>query len=270
MFEEIKEIVSSKPGPISIILAGVHGNEKSPIEGLTEVLSKGLVLDRGRLLIAYGNPEAIKKNVRFTEANLNRVFKNDLTKEEENSYEYKRAQLLKIYLNKSEVLLDMHASATKDSEPFVICGSNAQNIVKYFPVNLIVSGFDDLEPGGTDYYMNSIGKIGICVECGFLDDPKSKDMAIEIIKSFLVARGHVEGKFSVFDQKEIQMYRIYKTKTDNFKLTKQFNDFERIVSNQIIGVDGGIEVQAEKDGIILFARNRSKIGDEAFLLGKHR
>lgn len=268
MFEDIREIIGQKSGPTSIILAGIHGNEKRSIEALMEILSTELALEKGRLFIGYGNPEAIQKNVRFTEVNLNRMFRKDITINEKNSYEYRRAQFLKTYLDKSDVLLDMHVSATKNSVPFVICEPNAQDIVKYFPVGISVSGFDILEPGGTDYYMNSLGKIGICAECGFLDDPKSKDKAIEIIKAFLVACGHIEGSPSVFKQREVKMCSLYRTKTDSFKLSKNFGDFEKVVIGQTIGFDGDTEIKADTGGVILFARNRSKIGDEAFLLGR--
>jgi len=271
MFEEIAQLVGKGKGPISIILAGVHGDEKCGVETLEKILS-ALEIERGRVLFGYGNPRAIKINKRFTEANLNRMFKNYnlLSKNEKESYEYKRAQFLKIYFSQADALLDIHMSFTPKSRPFIICEANAKGIIEYLPIDLIVSGFDKVEPGGTDYYMNSIGKIGVCVECGYLGSPESAEIAERSILAFLEARRHISNNATPAKQSYIQMYDLYTIKTNNFTLSKPFNDFEEISKDQIIGIDGRKQVRVEKDSVILFARNRKQVGEEAFLLGEKK
>lgn len=271
MFEEITQIIGKENGPTSIILAGIHGNEKCGVDALKKILLN-LKIARGQVLFGYGNPRAIETNKRFVEANLNRMFKNDdsLSKNDMGSYEYKRAQFLKSYLNKADALLDIHASFTPTSKPFIICEANARGIIEYLPIDLIVSGFDKVEPGGTDYYMNSIGKIGICVECGYLGNPESTEIAEKSIFAFLKARGHILSDVAPKKQSYIRMYDLYSTKTNNFILSKTFYDFEEISKNQIVGMDGEKEVKTEKDSIILFARNVERIGEEAFLLGEKK
>jgi predicted deacylase len=142
-------------------------------------------------------------------------------------------------------------------------------MVGTLPVDLVVSGFDKIEPGGTDYYMNRVGKIGICVECGYLDDPSSTEIAKQSILAFLKARGHTSGTPITSPQSYIRMSELYLTKTENFALEKPFEDFEEIAAGQLIGMDGGEDVRALKDCVILFARNMSKAGEEAFLLGEY-
>lgn len=271
MFEDITQLIGEKEGPISIVLAGVHGNEKGGIEALEKIILN-LKIESGRVLFGYGNPLAIKKNSRFTEANLNRMFKDDslLSKEEKTSYEYGRAQFLKKYLKGCGALLDVHASLTPNSEPFVICEENAKEIVKYLPVNRVVSGFDLVEPGGTDYYMNSIGKIGICAECGYIEDSQSARVAEDVILAFIKARGHITNDISPQKQSHVRVYDIYITKTNNFTLSKPFGDFDEISAGQIIGTDGDKEILAGRDSIIVFARDREQIGSEAFLIGEKK
>ncbi len=271
MFEEIIKISGQKDGTRSIILVGVHGNEKCGIEALNKILPN-LKIERGTVFIGYGNPRAIDMNKRFIETNLNRMFNLDeqLTENEKNSYEYSRAQFLKNYLDQSNILLDIHASNTPTSKPFIICEANAKGVIEYLPVNRIVSGFDQIEPGGTDYYMNSIGKIGICIECGFLGDPSSIDIAEKSIYAFLKSRNHLVNNLTSEKQSYLSMYDLYKTKTNKFILTKEFEDFEEIKKGEVIGFDGDQEIKAEKDAVILFARNREKVGEEAFLLGENK
>ncbi len=271
MLKKITQIIGKKEGSISVIFAGIHGNEKCGVKALEKILPN-LKIEQGQVLFGYGNPSAIEANKRFIGADLNRMFKSNdlLSRDEIKSYEYQRAQFLKSYLNQADALLDIHASFTPNSNPFVICEANAKGIIEYLPIDLIVSGFDEVEPGGTDYYMNSIGKIGICVECGYLDNPKSIETAEKSIFSFLKARGHILNDLAPKKQSYVRIYDLYLTKTDSFTLAKTFHDFEKVRKNQVIGKDGGKKVIAEKNGVILFTRNREQVGEEAFLFGEKK
>jgi succinylglutamate desuccinylase len=267
MYEKFTHIKGKELGPTSIILAGVHGNETCGIQAFQEILPS-LKIDKGDVWFGYGNPKAIEKNLRFTEANLNRLFKLDteLSEEEKRSYEYGRAQAIKKYLNKAEVLLDIHASNTLDSPPFVICEPNASEIAHQLPFELVVSGFDKIQPGGTDYYMNRIGKTGISIECGYIGDRESTKKAIKSIFAFLRFQGHISMETSSQKQKKLAVYQLYRTQSSAFTLAQTFSDFQEIAKGETIAMDDNLEITAPKDSLILFARNRSKIGEEGFIL----
>lgn len=270
MFEEIAQIEGREKGTTSIVLVGVHGDEKCGIEALKKILPT-LEIECGTVLFGYGNPRAIEANKRYTEANLNRMFNDDnIAPKDKESYEYQRAQFLKTHLKKADVLLDIHASSIPNSRAFVICEANAKEIVKFFPIDLVVSGFDKVEPGATDSYMNSNGKIGICLECGYIKDPRATEMAKESIFAFLKARGHINNNLTSTKQSYIQMFKKYFAKTDKFTLSKPFENFELVEANQLIGIDGQEEIKAPKRSQILFAHNGTKIGDEVFLLGEEK
>lgn len=269
MFEEIIQIVGKNDGPTSIILAGVHGDEKCGIEAFQNVLLN-LEVESGTVFFAYGNPRAIQKNVRFTEANLNRMFSDNVSDDAKASYEYQRAQFLKTYLDKAEVLLDIHASSIPDSRAFVICEPNAKDIVRYLPVDLVVSGFDDVEPGGTDYYMNKTGKVGVCLECSDGNDSTAAELAEAGVLAFLKARGHITGDIEAQKQSYVHMFKKYYAKTDNFTLSRPLGNFEKISKDYLIGMDGQAEVKADQESLILFASNGTKIGEEVFLLGEEK
>lgn len=269
MTDQFIKIIGKRPGPKSVILGGVHGNETCGVKALEKLLPN-LKIDCGEVWFGFGNPRAIEANTRFVERDLNRMFDdNNLSLSDKDCYEYSRAQFIKQYLDHSSALLDIHASITPSSKPFSICEKNADSIVKYMPVDIIVSGFDRHEPGGTDYYMNKIGGIGVCVECGYLDDPASDRRAEEAIYAFLKARGHIPNDLASRKQKQVEIYELYKTKTNNFKLIKPFSDFEGVEAGQVIGFDEHEPIVAPQDSVILFAKNRTSPGSEAFLLGKH-
>jgi len=199
------------------------------------------------------------------------MFKPDnlISDEQKSSYEYERAQYLKTLMDEADALLDIHASFTPESKPFLICEKSAFSVAAQLPFDTIVSGFDAVEPGGTEHYMNQLGKIGLGSECGYLGDSVSTKRAVALIQDFLFARGHtLSGSgLTKTQQKHYKIRSLYSTKTEKFVLTRQFADFENIQEGDVIGYDGDEAIQADTDGMILFARNREKIGEEAFLLG---
>jgi uncharacterized protein len=267
--ERVFKIKGNKAGPKTMVLVGVHGNEICGVEALNKIKDT-LTIECGEVYFAYGNPRAIEQNVRYTEQNLNRMFvePNSLTSTQKKSYEYKCAKFLKKYFDKVDVLLDVHASTTPKSFPFIICEKNAFKIAQYLPAHMIVSGFNTVEPGGTDYYMNSKGKIGICFESGYLGDKKSTKNAELAILSSLEVLGHIPRQYiQKQSQKRIRVYKKYFSKTDSFKLKKKFVDFEEVKKGQVIGIDDTHAVTAPKDSVILFANNTTRAGSEIFLLG---
>lgn len=267
--EEIIELSGKEKGGTSIILVGVHGNETCGPQALDTLLPY-LSITAGKVIFIYANPRAIMQGARQTEANLNRMFKPDdqLTAEQLASYEYRRAQELKPYLEQADVLLDIHSSSNPDSVPFIICERNGFSIAQSLPGDRAVFGFDQVEPGGTDYYMNSIGKIGLCIECGYSQDPRAVTVAKDAITNFLTLRGHIQGPVATYRKRVIQMYQLYISKTDRLTLAEPFADFAEINKGKSIALDGDTPLTTEKDSIILFAQNCGKVGEEAFLLGE--
>ncbi len=268
MSNDVVELIGRSPGPTSVILVGVHGNEKCGIQAIEELLPT-LKIEMGKLFIIYGNPKAIKDNVRFVDVNLNRLFNfsKDRPMESSAGYEYGRAEFIKEYLDKADYMLDIHASFTPESRPFLICEKRSNQIAKYLPADLVVNGFSKFQHG-TDYYMNNLSKVGICLECGYLSDDRSIKVAKDGILSFLKAIGNLKGDLYEKKQEIFKLFDMYQTKTDNFKLVKKFSDFELVQEGQLIGKDGDKEIKAKKDGYILFARDRNKVNEEAFLLAE--
>lgn len=256
------------PGPTVSVIGGVHGNEVCGVETIRK-FSNSLQIECGTIQWILGNPLAIERRVRQTDTNLNRMFKDakDLSAQELSSYERKRAEELMEYLDKSDAMLDIHSSASPSSIPFVICEPHSFEVARTLPVSIISYGWDALEPGGTDHYMNRQNKIGICIECGYHDDPSAKNIAEVAISSFLASLGlHLGVSGQTQAQRFIKVQEIYKTKT-NFTPTKMFADFEYVAKDSVIGTDGEAIVKMPYDGSVVFVRERKSPGEEAFLIG---
>ncbi len=261
-------IDSGMPGPIVTIIGGTHGDEICWVQAL-DTIRDTLKIKQWKLYLIYGNIDAIEKNTRQIDLNLNRMYRDDstFTENEKNTIEYKRSREIIPYLDESDALLDLHSSPSMGSPAFIICEENCREIIDLFPFETVCYGFTDMEPGGTDGYMNSRGKIGICVECGNHLDITAREKALISITRFL-------EYFDMIDRTSTEPTSIksiyiatlaYKTKTPCFKVAKKFNDFENIIFWELIGFDGDEAIYSEFEGKILFAHDRDQIGVEWFV-----
>ena len=260
---------SGKPGPCLLIIGGIHGDEPCGINAIQAIVQdpEAYRPTHGKMMLMYGNPQAIKKGVRYIDENLNRIF----MKSKENlpdkllCLEKQRMQQLKLYMDKADILLDIHASYTQKSKPFVICEPNAMQLVPFLPCDIVCFGFDSIQPGGTDWYMNSIGKIGICVECGYLGAQSSTAVAMNACKSILGALEMSVNRGTRRKQEWYQATQQYCARTDNFQLVRAYADFENIPKGTPFAKDGDQTLYATEGMYLLFARNTQEKGQEAFL-----
>src|SRR3989338_6601189 len=109
----------SAPGKTVLIMAGVHGNERCGVTACERIL-KELKVERGKLIWIYANMAALERNVRQVEYNLNRCFLKQQPANMATSLEGKTARGLIPYLEEADALLDIHASYTPESQPFII------------------------------------------------------------------------------------------------------------------------------------------------------
>lgn len=218
------ECNSNTSGLTTTIMVWVHGNEISWVNALSEIL-KDIQVISWKVYFIFANLEALKINQRLFEKNMNRSFKNI---QEGNTYEDKRAQEIIPFLLESDYLLDVHNTInTLNSIPFLI--SEYKQLWEYFDVDKIISWLDVLHLGWSDGFMNSIGKVWLCLEFWSITDPKWPEIAKGWILNFLKLTGNIAGIPAVRNGQElINLDYIYKNKTPDFKFTKKFLDFEKV------------------------------------------
>ena len=251
------------------VLVGVHGNEIGGVKA-ADFLLPNLKIDSGKVTFIYANLKAIKQNKRFVEQNLNRCFLKQQSFEVKQSLEGKTAKKIIPYLDKSDVVLDIHSSLTEESVPFIICDKSKIKEANMFRVNKIVYNIDLFHPGSTDYYMNLQNKTGFCIECGYAKNPKTQNVAEEAIINFLIYYGCIKGKISPrsIGHEVIKIVGLYKNKYGPFKSKSYFRDFYKMKNKTLIGFDGDKEVYVDKKKVVLFVRDRNKINEECFLIGE--
>ncbi len=189
--EQVFMISAERPGPTVAIVGGVHGNEKTGIAVVSELLAEArrgeLRLKLGRLLLAFGNPHAIERGTRgsIEGADLNRSFRQAVLDGEGTSYEEERARDLACAFDAVTIGVDIHAT-NKPSEPFLcaqrIVSAEHRDLCAVFCVERVLLDPAMVFAGETvtlDEYFARQGRIGICYETG-----QASDLArVQIVKN---------------------------------------------------------------------------------------
>jgi len=265
----IIEKVGNNPGKTTIMITGVHGNEKVNVKLFDRIIPE-LRIDNGRVVFLYANLEAIEQNKRFIDINLNRAFIRELLDDEDNKLlEVQTAREIIPYLDNADYLLDLHSSNSPDSKPFVICEPQSFGLAKSMPCGLITFNWDEFEPGSTEYWMNLQNKVAMGFEGGYLGDSASGLRAEEALMNFLSLTGNINCAIRrVPNKKFLRIVSLYKNKESSFGKSREFADFEKLKEKTLIGTEGNKKVYADKGNILLFVRDREELDQECFLIAE--
>jgi len=267
VLSNVTKLQAAKPGPVLAVFAGVHGDERAGILALHE-LKRELHITKGTVYLVLANPPAVNKNVRLVNKNINRCFNAD---NKGRSYEDRRARELMKLLDACDALIDLHAYKNPEGEAFVICEESSLPVASKLDPGIISTNWTAVEPGAADGYMHLSGKVGICVECGPIEESKHyKALAKKSVLQFLQHYGVIADTvaFSKSPKKIIKAERAVIRKHDDFYLNPKLYNFEQLVDDQVVGHQNNQEIVAQKGDYIMFPDPNAQINAEAFIIGK--
>src|SRR3989344_29458 len=253
-------------GRTAVILVGVHGNEQAGVVAINNLSTK-LNIHNGRVIFIISNLKAIEENKRFIENDLNRCFLDEQPANIINSLEGRTAKEIMPFLKKADFVLDLHQSNSVNSKPFIICNEKNVDLTKLFPISRVTVGWESFYPGASDSFVNLHGGKAIGVELGSVKDDDCNILAEQIIVNFLSGLGFIEGKTETSNNKEFFKVKIvYKNMKFSFKKFRDFDDFDVLSGDCIIGKEGEDIVKGDKGDIITFVRDRDKLNIECFVI----
>ncbi len=262
------------PGPTVTIFGGVHGNERvglSVIQMLLSEMAAGNVL-AGTLKVALGNLDAIEKNVRFIQKDLNRCFG---TPKGSTSEEI-RAQALKCVIAGSDAFIDIH-STIKPSDPFIGGLTLDHPLMKQILPNLGIQnlmtgvgwGSPTSEPIYADTFAQSMGALGLTVEAGGIDNPDTL-LIIERIRHALQTLGVLKGTPTGKLIHEFDYSNAYENivAQPGFSFEKDFQNFEFLSAGTTYATYPDKALAVDRDSQIVFPKSKANlvIGSEAGIL----
>jgi succinylglutamate desuccinylase len=268
--EAIWEITGKNPGPTTVLLGGIHGNEKTGITVVKQLKEKcekrEITIEKGKLILALGNPRAIEKNTRGSEphADINRVFIDALLEGDRTDYEIERARILAPLLKSADLVIDLHAT-NKPSEPFLVIATDdqaQQALCTYFTCEKELVVPNDVIAGTTIGYANAHGAQSVCYESGWVED---LSRIPEMMRSVLYM---IKEKNGVHEETHEQQTRDRTTRkryrlTETILLTQEGftfapargeGSFEAFKAGDVLGTHGTVPLIATHDGVIMFPK----------------
>ncbi|MEC7984144.1 MAG: succinylglutamate desuccinylase/aspartoacylase family protein [Myxococcota bacterium] len=246
----------------------IHGNETGPLPAFIwalQALKSGELSYGGRLTLLLGNPEAARKNQRFLESDLNRMFL-DTTLQ---THEAKRSREIRPIFDTADLLLDFHQTILPSAKPFYIFPWTKVSAQWARALALADSGIDATPPKGpattrcADDYVSLRGKPAITIEMGEKGfHAEAETLAKTAIQRVLrIADSLAQGRTTLTEyaqeQPEIELFEtVYRERYDNPQLRLRPNliNFLPIQKGEVLSAPGTPPIHAAVSGKLLFPK----------------
>lgn len=264
---------SGKPGPHVLVGALMHGNEICGAVALDFLLREKVRPIRGKLTFAFHNvtaygrfSAATKKDTRFVDEDMNRVWLDEILDSPRDSVELLRARELRPLLRTVDRLLDIHSMGTH-CLPLLLCHGleKERRFVRElaYPMT-VVCGSGHIKGCRLIEYApfndKATDKVAVLVECGQHWSKSSSDIALDTALYFLDATGAVEPGFVKAHangpkpprQRILEVTGGASAETTEFRFVDKFIGLEQFPKKgTVIAMDGGKAVVTPHDDCIL-------------------
>lgn len=287
----VGEYSSGKSGHLLLVTAGIHGNEPSGVVALQRVfkeLHQSRPKIKGTLVGISGNRKALKKNVRYIDEDLNRIWTEENLKRDmpESSEQIEMGHIigaLNRYQQKNygkRYFLDCHTTSS-ESLPYIsvqVVNDNEQ-WANHFPVH-IVRGFSDLIDGDIDHYLSHQGMTGFVFEGGqhqsqtavenheamiWLALEGALGLDLETLSCYPKCVENLTAKSASTKKTFDIVYRHSLGRGDEFKMEAGFKNFSKIGKDQLLALHNGKEIRSEQEGHIFMPLYQVE-GDDGFFI----
>lgn len=286
------------PGPMLIVIGGLHGNEPSGVEAMGRVAA---TLDperlplRGDVVMLAGNVRALARGVRFVDHDLNRGWTGERlaglraseTVEALDAEDYEQLELAEALeqalaaARGPAYLIDLHATSA-EGIPFAMCrdAGEVRRFAGAFPLTLVLGLLEAVDGTLASY----LGKhcIAVAVEGGQNSNPASTRNHEAVIRLALAAAGIAEERHlpTVAEDRQVLAgargdlprvlhvhHRHAIAPDDRFRMEPGFANIQRVAANELLARDRAGEIRAPGEGFILLPLYQT-MGDDGFFLGR--
>jgi predicted deacylase len=294
----ITSIKGSRETPTVIFIAGIHGNETSGLYAVQQVLEEIKQRDlwiRGNVYAIAGNMNALKRGVRYTRLDLNRIWTHEhIERINGNADDFvdEEYELIAMYSLIKQLMatekgpfyfLDMH-STSAHTTPFITISDSINNrkFSSKFPVPVVL-GIEEYLDGPLLSYINEFGHMALGFESGQHDDFRAVKASEAFVwlslvhagclnkKSVPYYKGCVEaleapkslaGEFFEID------FRYALNGNSKFRMHPNFINFDPIKRYQSLAEDHGTAIEAPITGRV-FMPLYQEMGEEGFFVVTH-
>ncbi|MBT8295673.1 MAG: succinylglutamate desuccinylase/aspartoacylase family protein [Gramella sp.] len=288
----LKIIRNKKTEPAVIFFAGMHGNEPAGKIALQRVIDE---LDESRFEGSFyaisGNLQALSKNKRFIDYDLNRMwtparinkksFNQDLYVEDREQRELYDILHWIISTHEAPVyFIDLHTTSSK-SPPFITINDSLINrrFSRLFPVPVIL-GIEEYLAGPLLSYINELGFVALGFESGQHTSKEAVNNAVSFIKLVLHFSGiykpeKLDEAYSLLQNSAEDNRNFYEIifrydilKDEHFKMRPGFSSFEFLRKGALLATSDDKEIYLGKDATLFMPLYQKKGEDGYYLIRK--
>lgn len=294
----IASIRGAQPGPTLIILGGIHGNEPAGFLAAHRVVSALEACRsclRGEILLLAGNTMAMRRKVRYIDADLNRLWtveniqaiRSGKSLQPQRSEQLEQRQLI-LELDRAfaratqEVFfIDLHTTSAA-GKPFATVGDTLRNrsFALHFPVTIVL-GLEEQIEGTLLEYVNNLGVVTMGLEAGQHEAASSVDHHEAVIWIASVAAGNLRSADVPRDAEFVSRlaraaggrrvvevrHRRAISPGDNFKMEPGYKNFQPVRRGELLARDRRGAIAARETGLLLLPLYQA-LGDDGFFLGR--
>jgi len=275
--DDVWSVESGQPGPTVAVSFGVHGNERPPIEAglrLVEQFRSGeRALTRGRLLLLHANPKASRGDKRWSDGgvDLNRCFHASVLAREPELYEEERARALVSALETAaaEVLVDFHCTVEPGRRFFMQhppADDEAHRRIRSLLSAEVLLTDPDLHFGSVslDEWMSTRGRVGICYETGWIQDPEnSPEFVLAEMTNLLAGLELIDGVTAQSHPKKelLQLEGVLVCEEAGFVWREGVGEnLQAVAAGTVLGnYPSGKELSLERDATLIFPKKRPEL-----------
>lgn len=286
------------PGPTLVVTGGLHGNEPAgarAARAVVRILNEHRPPFRGRVVAVAGNLDALARNRRFVDRDLNRVWTEQgvrdlLAGDPANDDSEAREQRALLEILESErrdavdhglVVLDLHTTSG-GGPPFSLMSDTLANrrVATALPVPVIL-GLEESIDGTLLEYATRHGDRALVVEGGQHTDPESMRNHEAVIWYALLAIGCIDRDACPDGRSQrVQLQRVSAglprfveirhrhavAPEDGFRMEPGFQGMQRVEAGQILARDRNGEIRASESGRLLMPLYQKQGSDGFFLV----
>lgn len=281
---------TGQPGPLLVVLAGIHGNEASGVFAFKRVLD-ALYSERpalaGEVLGLAGNLPALVEDVRYIDEDLNRLWRDERLNPLKSSSAFntvEEAELIAL-IKRIEMarkgadrcfFVDCHTTSS-ETQPFISVSHDEASLrfASRFPVFTVV-GLGDCIIGASDRYLVDHGFVGFTFEGGSHYDIASVENHEAVIWLALHHTGclrerarhyqEVLAKTVIEGRKRFAIEYVHRIAPEHtFRMREGFLNFQKIKPGELLAWENGEPLYSRWDAR-LFMPLYQKLGKEGFVI----
>ena len=293
----IGSIEGRDEGPCVILLAGIHGNEGAGVEAVEQVLKRLNSMERsfnGRLVAIRGNLQALDRDRRFIDEDMNRLWFSAIIDKIRAAPEHEIASSERVELKRLLPVIDEIREET--DRPFIFVDVHtfsAEGALFTLPSHNpkipellsriyapMVLGIGDSLRGTSLKYFGNQGMLSFALEGGQHHNSTTEDNIIASIMLLLEALCCISEK-SVHNMEEYRSYLKSYTQRlpvktelvyqhiieegDRFEMQPGYKNFQPVKEGEWIATDQDGKILAQCDGYILMPLYQDQ-GDDGFFI----